>query len=84
MPAGTAIDASITGGTTEVFGSPVANTTSPTGVSIQLSVPAETVPNPDPEAPAIKSCQGQGTKTLRISVTTPLGRTTILSTLVIY
>jgi len=75
MPAGTTVAASISGGTTQVFGSPVANTTSRTGVSIQLSVPAEPVPGSDP---VVNRCEGQGAKTLRVSVTTPLGRTTIL------
>jgi hypothetical protein len=82
MPAGSTISASINGGTAEVFGSPVANTTSPTGVGIQLSVPAEKVEGSDPE---VSRCQGQGTKTLRISVTSPLGTTTFLPpVLVIY
>jgi hypothetical protein len=82
MPAGSTISASINGGTAEVFGSPVANTTSPTGVGIQLSVPAEKVEGSDPE---VSRCQGQGTKTLRISVTSPLGTTTLLPpVLVIY
>ena len=80
MPAGTTITASITGGTTEVFGSPVSNTTSPTGASIQLTVPAELIPGSDP---AVRRCAGLGNKTLRISVTTPLGTTTILPPVVV-
>jgi hypothetical protein len=75
MPAGTTISASINGGTATVFGSPVPNTLSVTSVGIDLSVPAEPVPGSDPQ---INRCQGQGVKTLRISVTTPLGTTTIL------
>lgn len=75
MPAGTTITASISAGRAEVFGSPVANTTSPTGVSVQLTIPAEQVPGSDP---AVSRCAGQGAKTLRISVTTPLGATTVL------
>jgi len=75
MPAGTTISASINGGTATVFGSPVANTLSATSVGVEVSVPAEPVPGTDPVE---KRCQGQGAKTLRISVTTPLGTTTIL------
>ena len=75
MPAGTTIAATITGGRAEVFGSPVPNTVSATGVGIQLTVPAEVVEGSDPQ---VRRCQGQGAKTLRISVTTPLGTTTIL------
>jgi len=75
MPAGTTITASISGGSAQVFGSPVANTLSATSVGIDLSVAAEPVPGSDP---AVNRCQGQGVKTLRISVTTPLGTTTVL------
>jgi len=75
MPAGTTVSASIAAGKAEVFGSPVANTTSPTGVSIQLTIPAELVQGSDPP---VNRCAGQGTKTLRILVTTPLGTTTVL------
>jgi hypothetical protein len=82
MPAGTTITASTSAGKAEVFGSPVPNTTSPTGVGIQLTIPAEPVQGSDPP---VNRCAGQGTKTLRISVTTPLGTTTVLPpVLVVY
>jgi hypothetical protein len=82
MPAGTTITASTSAGKAEVFGSPVPNTTSPTGVGIQLTIPAEPVQGSDPP---VNRCAGQGTKTLRVSVTTPLGTTTVLPpVLVVY
>lgn len=77
MPAGTTVSSSLGG---DIFGSPVANTVNPTGVSIQLSLPAEVVPNSDPE---VKRCQGQGVKTLRITVTSPLGTTTVLPPVIV-
>ncbi len=71
MPAGTTVSTSLD---SEIFGSPVANTVSPTRVTIQLAVPAE----PTLGDPTVKRCQGQGLKFLRITVKTPLGRETLL------
>jgi hypothetical protein len=85
MPAGTTVQASLVDGKAVVFGTPVPNTVGATGVSIDLGVPAASVPATVPDAPSTYSCSGQNSKTLRISVTTPLGTTTILPpVLVVY
>lgn len=78
MPAGTTVTAevspSLPGDTVTVFGSPVPNTLSPSGVAIDLALAATA--SPDPNAP--EGCRGDAARTLRITVKSPLGATTVL------
>ena len=78
MPAGTTVAAEVRpaffNDEVTVFGSPVPNTISASGVAIDLSIAATT--SPDPNAPP--GCRGDAFRTLRITVTSPLGLTTVL------